>query len=295
MTAAAGIAPQPALWIASDDAYQLRQLGTLRVFKLPTAPPFIAHVGARPHCGIRLAADDSVSGSHALLLKQHGTWTAHDLASTNGTWHNGRRISSQVVIRPGDELRFGNATLIAEGDRYIALRRWLTQRLDCNLGAVPDLALRAILRWLHAASELILESDDDAVPTARALHAKTVGPDAPFIVADPRRPAADATPSAPASRTTASAAYAAARGGTLCIRGHAAPRDLDDIRHLFSERRAEARLLLCRRSSEISTPSTQPIIVPPHRALAPGADSRLATSVLALGSWLARKLKVGWR
>lgn len=291
MTAASGIAPAP--WIANDDVYQLRQLGTLHAFKLPTTPPHITQVGARPNCGIRLAADDFVSSSHALLLKQQGDWTVHDLESTNGTWHNGFRVASQAVIRPGDELRFGNSALIAEGHRAIAFRRWLTQRLDCNLGAVPDLALRAILRWTRATDELILESDHDAVPLARELHTRTLGPDKPFILCDPRQPAADATRAAPASRTTAVAAYDAARGGTLCIRLHQPPPDFYKILNLFYEHSAEARLIICRRSFDISTSLTQPIIIPPHSSLPPNSQSRLATSLFALANWLIRKLKVG--
>ena len=51
-----------------------------------------------------LAIDDrAVSRHHARLRRTIEGWDVLDLGSTNGTWLNGRRITSAVAL-PGDEL-----------------------------------------------------------------------------------------------------------------------------------------------------------------------------------------------
>jgi len=62
-------------------------------------------VGRASSCDVRFA-DQSVSRRHAQLRRQDEGWRVVDLLSTNGTYLNGRRISSALAF-PGDELGFG--------------------------------------------------------------------------------------------------------------------------------------------------------------------------------------------
>lgn len=70
---------------------------------------------------------------------------------------------------------------------------------------------------------LVLCGDGDLVPLAAALHRRTLGPSAPFIVCDPRRRNARATARSPANRETGErlsrrqleARSACVRGGCL--------------------------------------------------------------------------------
>lgn len=51
--------------------------------------------------------ETSVSGEHARLRRQQGTWWVHDLTSTNGTFLNDVPVDGEVALRPGDVLRLG--------------------------------------------------------------------------------------------------------------------------------------------------------------------------------------------
>jgi hypothetical protein len=66
-------------------------------------------VGRASTCEVRLS-DRSVSRRHAQLRRQGDGWRVVDLLSTNGTYLNGRPISS-AVARPGDEVCFGGHAL----------------------------------------------------------------------------------------------------------------------------------------------------------------------------------------
>jgi pSer/pThr/pTyr-binding forkhead associated (FHA) protein len=58
---------------------------------------------------VRLS-DRSVSRRHAQLRRQGNGWRVVDLLSTNGTYLNGRHISSAVAL-PGDEVSFGGCAM----------------------------------------------------------------------------------------------------------------------------------------------------------------------------------------
>jgi pSer/pThr/pTyr-binding forkhead associated (FHA) protein len=66
-------------------------------------------VGRASTCEVRLS-DRTVSRRHAQLRRQGDRWRVVDLLSTNGTYVNGRRVSSAVVL-PGDEVSFGGHAL----------------------------------------------------------------------------------------------------------------------------------------------------------------------------------------
>lgn len=66
--------------------------------------------------------EGTVSRRHASLLRQGGELRLSDLGSTNGTYVNGRRITGPMVVRGGDELRFGSARYVVRDDAASARR-----------------------------------------------------------------------------------------------------------------------------------------------------------------------------
>ncbi len=67
------------------------------------------HIGRHRHNTIALP-DPHVSGVHAVLQETDGDWWIEDLGSTNGTWLNGKRINTSILL-PQDTLRIGGCTL----------------------------------------------------------------------------------------------------------------------------------------------------------------------------------------
>lgn len=59
-----------------------------------------------------VVADRTVSYHHAVLDYALGTWTLTDSGSTNGTFVNGWRVAEPIVVRPGDEVTFGESRFV---------------------------------------------------------------------------------------------------------------------------------------------------------------------------------------
>jgi hypothetical protein len=72
-------------------------------------------IGRAPSCDFTVP-DISVSRWHAKLHKDGEQWVLADLGSTNGTRLNGWRVTSQVQVRPGDHVTFGNVVFVVAGD-----------------------------------------------------------------------------------------------------------------------------------------------------------------------------------
>lgn len=64
-------------------------------------------IGRDARCDLAIE-DMTVSRIHARLERAPGGWLLKDLSSTNGTRLNGWRVRSQVKVRPGDTVRFGD-------------------------------------------------------------------------------------------------------------------------------------------------------------------------------------------
>jgi pSer/pThr/pTyr-binding forkhead associated (FHA) protein len=62
-------------------------------------------------------ADPQVSRIHLVFERIGDGWTVRDLDSTNGTFVNGRRLSSERPVRPGDEIRLGETRLVFRSTR----------------------------------------------------------------------------------------------------------------------------------------------------------------------------------
>ncbi len=67
-------------------------------------------IGRSNSCDIILNFD-TVSRFHAVLTKQKRGWTLTDTYSRSGTYLNGKKIKSPAVIKSGDNVTFGAATL----------------------------------------------------------------------------------------------------------------------------------------------------------------------------------------
>lgn len=65
-------------------------------------------IGRSPDCDLALA-NMTVSWQHAELRRFQEQWVLVDLNSTNGTHVNGWRAGPGLFVRPGDQVRFGNA------------------------------------------------------------------------------------------------------------------------------------------------------------------------------------------
>lgn len=65
---------------------------------------------------IALSFDRAVSRIHAVLENLSSGWCIRDLNSRNGTFLNGQRIWGERPLRPGDEVRVGQTTLVFRVD-----------------------------------------------------------------------------------------------------------------------------------------------------------------------------------
>ena len=59
--------------------------------------------------------DNYASGKHARVYGSDGSVYLEDLNSTNGTYVNGRRVSTRAELRPDDLVRIGDAELRLDG------------------------------------------------------------------------------------------------------------------------------------------------------------------------------------
>lgn len=67
-------------------------------------------IGANPVCDI-VIDDETVSGSHAIIVYRDGRFLIKDDLSRNGTFVNGREISEAHPLQSYDAVRFGNTIL----------------------------------------------------------------------------------------------------------------------------------------------------------------------------------------
>jgi pSer/pThr/pTyr-binding forkhead associated (FHA) protein len=74
-------------------------------------------VGRGPDCDLRVN-DEDISRHHCLIRVRSQEATLSDLGSSNGTFVNGKRVLSQVVLTSGDEIRVGKCCFLVDlGDR----------------------------------------------------------------------------------------------------------------------------------------------------------------------------------
>jgi pSer/pThr/pTyr-binding forkhead associated (FHA) protein len=71
----------------------------------------LTNIGRGPHNDVALN-DESVSDSHAKILKRDGSWWLVDQGSTNGSYIGGRRVQGEQQIQGAPDVRFGSIKLM---------------------------------------------------------------------------------------------------------------------------------------------------------------------------------------
>jgi len=71
----------------------------------------LTNVGRGPHNDVAIN-DESVSDSHAKILKREGAWWIVDQGSTNGTYVGGRRVQGEQQVAGAPDVRFGGIKMI---------------------------------------------------------------------------------------------------------------------------------------------------------------------------------------
>lgn len=84
---------QPSLIMANGD-----------VFPIPDGE---TTVGREAGNGLSLVTENTVSRRHAAIVKDGANILVRDLGSSNGTFVNGVKVATDTVLRPGDQVQFG--------------------------------------------------------------------------------------------------------------------------------------------------------------------------------------------
>ena len=128
-------------------------------------------VGRHPDVALRFAgpSDAAVSAHHARVEREGGGWRLRDLASTNGTWLNGRRLSTPARLRDGDRITLGPAGPVLEfrlaGARRHAAAPPPREGGGRRLGAPAAFAAGAIFATLAGVAALRLAPQRGAAPS----------------------------------------------------------------------------------------------------------------------------------
>ncbi len=103
----------------------------------------VCSIGRGPQCDVRVR-DDSVSTSHATLLRKGSSWYVIDLRSANGTFVDGLRVAGERELAPGARLKLGSVEMVfrslhTDVETPIAKRKtsWLSALLRPFRSAAP--------------------------------------------------------------------------------------------------------------------------------------------------------------
>lgn len=252
-------------WAIDDVVVRLRRWGTDEIFALQPSMGEVT-IGSSDICGLQVREEYGrrVSRLHARLVFDRDAWHVVDLGSTNGIRVDGAR-RPDALLEPGVELGIGGVTLVAESPRSIDLRAFLSRLLGWRpdrMGAV-DRAARAIRMAAAHRMPLVLRGDGDLVPIARAIHLRALGVDRPFIVCDPRRRHGRATVRSAENYEHGMPAFAAATGGTMCVRSMRLPRDFDAVVAAHRAPDCRVQLAVCAHAAEDCKPFLTHVITVP--------------------------------
>lgn len=253
-------------WAVDDDVVRLREWATDMVRPLPQPPIDECTVGAAEMCAIRIEdRSGRVSRLHARLVRDQGKWLLQDEDSKNGIWLDGSR-RREITLEPGAEIGVGGITLVAESKLSIALRSFLARLVGWGKGraGIVDQALRSVRMAATLRAALVLCGDGDLVPVARSLHRRTLGPERPFIVCDPRRLSVKQTVRSAENHVTGLEALAAAAGGSVCVRTRRLPKDFRELVQELRNPGSRVQLIVCAPAmDECERCRVTPIVIPP--------------------------------
>lgn len=214
-------------WGNDDEVIRLRAWASTRTWHLSTEQTKLL-LGSSSACNICLD-EPTVSREHLQLTYADGIWTGTDGGSKNGTRVDDLRVLTFDLL-PGCELALGGVRLIAETQRWIALRAFLCRILGWAKAQAEtvDMALRSIRNAVLGHGPLYLNAPIDPAPIAQSINRYVWGPIQPFVMCDPRRMDTDEAVRGVSSARTAMAAFAEAHRGTMCVRAARRPSDLRD-------------------------------------------------------------------
>src|SRR5262245_38283185 len=99
-------------WYDGEDAIEaLAEYDAGREYELPLSTQSFELGGSRK-CAVSLPGR-SLSARHCLLERRGKRFLLHDLASSNGTIHEGRRIREVTDLNPGDRFTAVPVTFVA--------------------------------------------------------------------------------------------------------------------------------------------------------------------------------------
>jgi pSer/pThr/pTyr-binding forkhead associated (FHA) protein len=131
----------------------------------------ITVIGRREDCDLRIPVSE-VSRKHCRVLKDGDAIRVEDLGSSNGTYHNGQRISGSATLEPGDSVQVGPVVFVLQIDgnppeeELAPFEQRAAQHLDDSLAPSPT----AGGEGEAPADEGLEMLDDSAAPTAAAGH-----------------------------------------------------------------------------------------------------------------------------
>lgn len=248
-----------------SDILQFREWGTDQTHPLSAHPPRLL-VGTDGACGVCLTASQ-VFPLHAQLSRERAQWMVRALGDTPVLRKDGAPCRA-FALEPGVEVGIGAVILIAESERWMALRRFCARLLGWTPAhrQAVDSALHSLRRSLTHEAPLVLRGDGDLVPVAQALHRHTLGADLPFVVCDIRRRSTDETVRSPTNYESLDDAVAAAAGGTLCVRSTRLPRGFSKVLQQLRHAALGAQLVICVSGLDPHAYGAAPIVVPSPRA-----------------------------
>lgn len=71
-------------------------------------------LGREPGCTITITDDTYISQLHLRFYDYEGQPMVEDLGSTNGTFHNGSRLTGSKLLHPGDRIQVGTTVIEAQ-------------------------------------------------------------------------------------------------------------------------------------------------------------------------------------
>lgn len=71
-------------------------------------------IGRRQDCDLMIPLGE-ISRKHCRIIREGDTLRLEDLGSSNGTFHNGRRIQ-EIILSPGDTVQVGPVTFVVQID-----------------------------------------------------------------------------------------------------------------------------------------------------------------------------------
>src|SRR5438270_6339355 len=100
-------------------------------------------IGRREDCDLRIPVSE-VSRKHCRVIKDGDTIRVEDLGSSNGTYHNGQRITGSVTLEPGDSVQVGPVVFVLQidgnppEDELVPFEQRAAQHLDDSVAPSPQ-------------------------------------------------------------------------------------------------------------------------------------------------------------